>query len=116
VRFSIPALVECATDSLAGRPHDIIRDAARELMKYIEDKSVEYDPERKVLKIYAVPSLNAALTTLQLSLVLEYIAGKTTDSLDRLIALYRPDSLVVGSRGRRWHAIGMGIGVGSISR
>ena len=52
----------------------------------------------------------------QLSLVLEYIAGKTTDSLDRLIALYRPDSVVVGTRGRRWHAIGMGIGVGSISR
>ena len=57
-----------------------------------------------------------AFTILQLSLVLEYIAGKTTESLDRLIALYRPDSLVVGSRGRRWHAIGMGIGVGSISR
>jgi len=84
-------------DALA-RPHEIIRDDARELMKYIEEKSVEYDPQRK------------------LSLVLEYIAGKTTESLDRLVALYRPDSLVVGSRGRRWHAIGMGIGVGSISR
>ena len=85
-------------------------------MKYIEEKSVEYDPERKVLRIYAVPSWTAEFTILQLSLVLEYIAGKTTESLDRLVALYRPDSLVVGTRGSRWHAIGMGIGVGSISR
>ncbi|KAF8351852.1 hypothetical protein F5887DRAFT_932694 [Amanita rubescens] len=85
-------------EDVLDKPHDIIRDEARELMKYIQQKSVEYDPDRK------------------LSLVLEYIAGKTTDSLDRLIALYRPDSVVVGTRGRRWHAIGMGIGVGSISR
>jgi len=68
-----------------ARPHEIIRDDTRELMRYIQEKSVEYDPERK------------------LSFVLQYIAGKITESLDHLVALYRPDSLVVGSRGRRWH-------------
>lgn len=55
-------------------------------MRSIQEKNVEYDAERK------------------LSLVLEYIPGKVTDSLDRLIALYRPDSLVVGTRGRRFGA------------
>ncbi|KAF8626091.1 hypothetical protein AX15_005086 [Amanita polypyramis BW_CC] len=80
------------------KPHDVLRGEARELMKYVQEKSVEYDPQRK------------------LSLILEYIAGKITDSLDRLIALYRPDSVVVGTRGRRWQAMGIGIGIGSISR
>jgi len=48
--------------------------------------------------------------------VLEYIPGKITDSLDRLIALYRPDSVVVGTRGRRsWQGMGM-MGMGSISK
>lgn len=85
-------------EDVLNKPHELIRDEARELMKYIEEKAVEVDPERK------------------LSLILEYIPGKITDSLDRLIALYRPDSVVVGTRGRRWQAMGMGIGVGSISR
>lgn len=63
--------------------HDIIREEARDLMKEIEAKSVEYDPDRK------------------LSIVLEYIPGRITDTLDRLISLYRPDSVVVGTRGKR---------------
>jgi hypothetical protein len=37
----------------------------------------------------------------QLSIIVEYIAGKATTTIDRLIALYRPDSVVVGSRGSR---------------
>ena len=53
----------------------------------------------------------------QLSLVLEYVPGKITDTLDRLIALYRPDSVVVGTRGRKtWQGMGMGIGMGSVSK
>ncbi len=40
-----------ADSLLADKPHDIIRDEARELMRYIQQKSVEYDPERKVLNI-----------------------------------------------------------------
>jgi len=88
-------------DVLTSKPHDVIRDEARELMKYIQEKCAEVEPERK------------------LSLILEYIPGKVTETLDRLIALYRPDSVVVGTRGSRWQAMGMGlggIGVGSISR
>jgi nucleotide-binding universal stress UspA family protein len=53
----------------------------------------------------------------QLSLILEYVAGRITDTLDRLIALYRPDSVVVGTRGRRtWQAMGVGFGMGSVSK
>ncbi|KAF8624686.1 hypothetical protein AX17_007017 [Amanita inopinata Kibby_2008] len=86
-------------EEVLDKPHDIIREEAREFMKHIQEKSMEYDPHRK------------------LSLILEYIPGKITDSLDRLIALYRPDSVVVGTRGRSvWQGMGMGIGVGSVSR
>ena len=37
----------------------------------------------------------------QLSIIVESIAGRITQTLDRLIALYQPDSLVVGTRGQR---------------
>ncbi|TFK28248.1 hypothetical protein FA15DRAFT_678482 [Coprinopsis marcescibilis] len=85
-------------EEVMEKDHNILRENARELMKSIQEESVEADPNRK------------------LSLILEYIPGKVTDSLDRLIALYRPDSLVVGTRGRRGiMAINMG-GIGSISK
>ncbi|KAF9001162.1 hypothetical protein BDQ17DRAFT_1244739 [Cyathus striatus] len=85
-------------EEVLEKDHDILREDARDLMKTIQEKSVEYDADRK------------------LSLVLEYIPGKITDTLDRLIALYRPDSIVVGTRGRKpWQAIGV-IGMGSVSK
>jgi len=81
------------------KDHDIVREEARELMRIIQEKSVECDPDRK------------------LSIILEYIPGRITDTLDRLIALYRPDSVVVGTRGRRaWQGIGIGMGMGSVSK
>lgn len=57
----------------------------------------------------------------QLSIIIEFIAGSISGSLDRLIALYRPDSLVVGTRGQRgimqaWGAALGGSGVGSVSK
>ncbi len=70
-------------DILNERDHDDIREEARELMRRIQRKALESDPERRV------------------SLHLEYVPGKITDTLDRLIALYRPDSVVVGTRGRK---------------
>ncbi|KAN0139186.1 universal stress protein A family protein C25B2.10 [Lactarius tabidus] len=65
------------------KDHDVVRDEARDLMHRIQEQCVEVDPERK------------------LSIIVEYIAGKVTTTIDRLIALYRPDSVVVGSRGAR---------------
>lgn len=58
---------------------------------------------------------------MQLSIIIEFIAGIVPGSIDRLIALYRPDSLVVGTRGQRgmlqtWGAALGGSGVGSISK
>ncbi|KAH6902053.1 hypothetical protein BKA70DRAFT_1196710 [Coprinopsis sp. MPI-PUGE-AT-0042] len=73
-----------------------LREDARALFKRIQ-KSAEVDPDRK------------------LSLILEYIPGKITDSIDRLIALYRPDSLVVGTRGRKGLLVTFA-GIGSISK
>ena len=72
-------------------------------MRVIQEKCVEYDPERK------------------LSIIVEYIAGKVTQTIDRLIALYRPESVVVGTRGQRsviqsWAGAFGGPGVGSVSK
>lgn len=68
-------------------------------MKRIEEKSVEAEPDRKVSTSFIFPMYLMIYS--QLSLILEYVPGKITDTLDRLIALYRPDSVVVGTRGRR---------------
>ncbi|KAG7447271.1 uncharacterized protein BT62DRAFT_1018820 [Guyanagaster necrorhizus] len=84
-------------DELAAKDHDILRDEARKLMQRVQDKASDL-PDRK------------------LSLILEYVPGRITDTLDRLIALYRPDSVVVGTRGRKaWQNIGKGP-MGSVSR
>ncbi|KAF8153334.1 hypothetical protein B0H34DRAFT_774382 [Crassisporium funariophilum] len=73
-----------ADEDVLEKDHEIVREEARELMREMQEKSVESDPDRK------------------LSLILEFIPGKIPDTIDRLIALYRPDSLVVGTRGRRF--------------
>ncbi|KII91847.1 hypothetical protein PLICRDRAFT_105317 [Plicaturopsis crispa FD-325 SS-3] len=85
------------------KDHDEVREEARALMRLVQEKSVEYDPDRK------------------LSIIVEFIAGKVTETLDRLIALYRPDSVVVGTRGQRgvrqaWGAAFGAPGVGSVSK
>lgn len=85
------------------KDHDQYRDDARELMRIIQEKCVEYDAERK------------------LSIIVECIAGKVTQTIDRLIALYRPESLVVGTRGQRsmmqaWAGAFGAPGVGSVSK
>ncbi|CAL1709719.1 unnamed protein product [Somion occarium] len=85
------------------KDHDLYREEARELMKLVQEKSTEYDSERK------------------LSIIVEFIAGKVTSTIDRLIALYRPDSVVVGTRGQRgmmqaWGAAFGAPGVGSVSK
>lgn len=85
------------------KDHEVVREDARELMRQIQEKCIEYDPERK------------------LSIIVELIAGKVTTTLERLIALYRPDSIVVGTRGQRgmmqaWGAAFGAPGVGSVSK
>jgi nucleotide-binding universal stress UspA family protein len=85
------------------KDHEVVREEARELMRQIQEKCIEYDPERK------------------LSIIVELIAGKVTTTLERLIALYRPDSIVVGTRGQRgmmqaWGAAFGAPGVGSVSK
>ncbi|KAI0062576.1 hypothetical protein BV25DRAFT_1825585 [Artomyces pyxidatus] len=85
------------------KDHDLVRDEARELMQRIQEKCVDIDPDRK------------------LSIIVEFIAGKVTTTIDRLIALYRPDSVVVGTRGARgmrqaWGAAFGAQGMGGVSK
>jgi len=68
-------------EELSKGQDDVLRDDAKELLRQIQRDNLECDPDRK------------------LSIIVEFIAGKVTDSIDRLIALYRPDSLIVGTRG-----------------
>ena len=72
-------------------------------MRLIQAKCVEADPARR------------------LSIIVEYIAGKVTQTIDRLVALYRPESVVVGTRGQRsvmqaWAGAFGAPGVGSVSK
>ncbi|KAI0827317.1 hypothetical protein BC628DRAFT_1368917 [Trametes gibbosa] len=90
-------------DDFADHDHGQYREDARELVRQIQERCVEYDAERK------------------LSIIVEYIAGKVTQTIDRLIALYRPDSIVVGTRGQRsvmqaWAGAFGAPGVGSVSK
>jgi len=83
------------------KDHNSVREEARQLMLQMQEKSVEYDPDRK------------------LSLILEFIPGRITNTIDRLIALYRPDSVVVGTRGKKaWQGMAMmgKGGIGSVSK
>ncbi|KAG8900049.1 hypothetical protein FRB99_006281 [Tulasnella sp. 403] len=89
-------------DDLQKDMHEQVRDEARELMKLILDRNSEYDGRR-------------------LSVIVEFVAGRVTEIIDRMTALYRPDSLVVGSRGSRslmqtWGAALGAPGMGSVSR
>jgi len=62
---------------------NMIRQEAHEFTNAIQMRNKVIDPDR------------------QLSIVVEFVAGKVTRTIERLIALYRPDSLIVGTRGQR---------------
>ncbi|KAJ7252377.1 hypothetical protein B0H12DRAFT_1118027 [Mycena haematopus] len=108
--WSLEALVQDGDELIVCRgidedvfekDHNSVREEARQLMLQMQEKSVEYDPDRK------------------LSLILEFIPGRITNTIDRLIALYRPDSVVVGTRGKKaWQGMAMmgKGGIGSVSK
>ncbi|CAE6410906.1 unnamed protein product [Rhizoctonia solani] len=68
-------------EDLEKQLHDEVREEAKELMKHILAKNLEHEGR-------------------QISVVVEFVAGKITSTIERLIALYRPDALVVGSVSR----------------
>lgn len=81
----------------------VVRQEAHDFMSAIQSRNKAIDPER------------------QLSIVVEFVAGKVTQTIERLIALYRPDSLIVGTRGQRgkmqtWGAALHVTRVGKVSR
>ncbi|KAG8723143.1 hypothetical protein FRC09_004537 [Ceratobasidium sp. 395] len=89
-------------EDLEKQLHEEVREEAKELMKLILSKNSEHEGR-------------------QLSVVVEFVAGKITSTIERLIALYRPDSLVVGTRGqtglvKTWSQAFLTPGMGSVSR
>ncbi|KAF8752222.1 Universal stress protein family [Rhizoctonia solani] len=89
-------------EDLEKQLHEEVREEAKELMKNILAKNLEHEGR-------------------QLSVVVEFVAGKITSTIERLIALYRPDSLVVGTRGqtglvKTWSQAFLTPGMGSVSR
>ncbi|CAE7182674.1 unnamed protein product [Rhizoctonia solani] len=89
-------------EDLEKQLHEEVRDEAKELMKHILAKNLEHEGR-------------------QLSVVVEFVAGKITSTIERLIALYGPDSLVVGTRGqtglvKTWSQAFLTPGIGSVSR
>jgi len=78
------------------------REEADRLLQTILDKNNEADDRR-------------------ISVIVEFVAGRITEMLLKMIALYRPDSLVVGTKGSRskLQSWGMALGapgMGSVSR
>lgn len=105
--------------------HEELREEAKDLMKSILDKNSEYEGRSvcPYARLYCcvVGSLMVSIFLIQLSVIVEFMAGKITETIERLIALYRPDSLIVGSRGPRstlktWGAALGAPGMGSVSR
>jgi nucleotide-binding universal stress UspA family protein len=80
-----------------------VRQEAKELMHFIQERALAVDPNRDI------------------SIIVEFVAGEITHTVERLIALYRPDSLIVGTRGQRSVLQTLGTAlqlnkVGSVSR
>jgi len=90
------------TEEMEKGNYEQRREEARELMNWAGEKNDELEPGRKI------------------SFIVEFVGGKVTSSIERLIALYRPDSLVVGTKGRsvlqQWGAAFGAPGMGSVSR
>ncbi|CED83048.1 UspA [Phaffia rhodozyma] len=90
------------TERASSEKKEDLREEARELQRLILEKNDDGD-ERKI------------------SIIVEFVAGRKTESIMRLVALYRPDSLIVGTRGSRgklaeWGAALGAPGMGSVSR
>jgi nucleotide-binding universal stress UspA family protein len=104
--------------SRGANAHEDIREDARKLMRVIQAKNVEYDPDRLVQSLFPF-RVYISTHSLQLSIVVEFVAGRLLETIERMIALYRPDALVVGTRGQKgmstWASAFTG-GVGSVSR
>jgi len=89
-------------EDLAKDDHDHLREQGKDLMRYIQERNSEFGGKK-------------------ISIIVEFVAGRVTDTIRRLLALYRPDSLIVGTRGQKgmiqtWGAALGAPGMGSISR
>ncbi|ODN72887.1 hypothetical protein L202_08310 [Cryptococcus amylolentus CBS 6039] len=87
----------------SDKTQDEFREEAQSLLKLVLQKNDEADDTRKI------------------SVIVEFVAGKVPEILLKMIALYRPDSLVVGTKGQRskLQSWGMALGapgMGSVSR
>ncbi|KDN46993.1 hypothetical protein K437DRAFT_223350 [Tilletiaria anomala UBC 951] len=62
-----------------------------------------------------VVDLNEEILGRRISIVIEFIAGRPTSTIMRLIHMYRPDSLTIGTRGKSANALQKMLSGGSLS-
>lgn len=74
------------------------REEAEELLESIRIKNDEFE-NRQVSGVLYVFKETPPYTA-QISIVVEFISGKITTAIRSLISLHRPDSFIVGSRGK----------------
>ncbi|CAO1618770.1 unnamed protein product [Parajaminaea phylloscopi] len=75
---------------LEGDPDEIDQEQAREAAKEL---------------MSAILVLNEEVKDRKISIVVEFVAGRVTSTIVRLIHMYRPDSLTIGTRGRSVNAL-----------
>ncbi|KAJ9103155.1 hypothetical protein QFC21_002577 [Naganishia friedmannii] len=90
-------------EKASQQAQDEFREEAAHLLKAILEKNDDFGGDRRI------------------SVIVEFVAGKVTQTLMRLISLYRPDSLVVGTKGKSsklqtWGRVLGAPGMGSVSR
>ncbi|OCF77991.1 universal stress protein [Kwoniella mangroviensis CBS 8886] len=95
-------VIELDEERQSHEAQDELREDAQRLLRTILEKNNEADDRR-------------------ISVIVEFVAGKVTEILLKMIALYRPDSLVVGTKGIRskfqtWGRALGAPGMGSVSR
>ncbi|KAK8849715.1 hypothetical protein IAR55_005050 [Kwoniella newhampshirensis] len=84
-------------------------------------KSQEEFREEAQALLQTVLQKNNDAENRRISVIVEFVAGEITETLLKMIALYRPDSLVVGTKGQRSRLQSWGMalgapGMGSVSR
>lgn len=75
---------------LEGDPDEIDQEQAREAAQEL---------------MSAILALNEEVKDRKISIVVEFLAGRVTSTIIRLIHMYRPDSLTIGTRGRSVNAL-----------
>lgn len=96
-------LNEYSTNALDWTLDNMVEDGDEVvILRVLEPKSEATQKDADEAKAEAQQVMDEVLAkaTAKLSVVVEFVVGPLHTSLQRIIALYRPDSMIVGTRGR----------------